>query len=48
MPVFVEASVLELERIYINGGRRGFLVSIAPSVFTTVLNAQPVNCANPD
>jgi glycosyltransferase involved in cell wall biosynthesis len=29
MPVFVEASVLELERIYINGGRRGFLVSIA-------------------
>jgi len=48
MPVFVEASVLELERIYINGGRRGFLVSIAPSVLTTVLNAQPVNCANPD
>src|SRR5450830_1378167 len=27
MPVYVEASVLELERIYINGGRRGFLVS---------------------
>ena len=48
MPVYVEASVLELERIYINGGRRGFLVSIAPSVLTTVLNAQPVNCANPD
>jgi Cys-tRNA(Pro) deacylase len=48
MPVYVEASVLELERIYINGGRRGFLVSIAPGVLTTVLNAQPVNCANPD
>ena len=48
MPVYVEASVLKLERIYINGGRRGFLVSIAPSALTTVLNAQPVNCANPD
>ena len=48
MPVYVEASVLELERIYINGGRRGFLVSLAPSVLTSVLNAQPVNCANPD
>ncbi|KJK04180.1 membrane protein [Burkholderiaceae bacterium 26] len=48
MPVYVEASVLGLERIYINGGRRGFLVSLAPSVLTSVLNAQPVNCANPD
>jgi prolyl-tRNA editing enzyme YbaK/EbsC (Cys-tRNA(Pro) deacylase) len=27
----VERSVLALERIYINGGRRGFLVSIDPS-----------------
>ena len=48
MPVYVEASVLALERIYINGGRRGFLVSLAPDVLTTVLNAQPVHCANPD
>jgi Cys-tRNA(Pro) deacylase len=30
MPVWVEASVLELPRIYINGGRRGYLVGIAP------------------
>ncbi|MHA6844313.1 Cys-tRNA(Pro) deacylase [Ralstonia syzygii] len=48
MPVYVEASVLELERIYINGGRRGFLVSLAPAVLTTLLHAQPVHCANPD
>jgi Cys-tRNA(Pro) deacylase len=48
MPVYVEASVLALERIYINGGRRGFLVSLAPDVLTTELNAQPVHCANPD
>ena len=30
MPVYVEASVLELPRICINGGRRGYLVGIDP------------------
>ena len=29
LPVFLERSVLELPKIYINGGRRGFLVCIA-------------------
>jgi len=32
IPVFVEASIFELERIYINGGKRGFLVEIEPAV----------------
>ncbi len=45
MPVYVEASVLELPRICINGGRRGFLVGIEPSVLTRLLEAKPVNCA---
>ncbi len=45
MPVYVERSVLELERIYVNGGARGFLVAIAPSVLTTVLHATPVDVA---
>jgi Cys-tRNA(Pro) deacylase len=45
LPVFVEASVLALERIYINGGRRGYLVGIAPSVLTSALGAVPVRCA---
>ena len=45
LPVFVERSVLALERIYINGGRRGYLVSIDPAVLTTQLQAQPVDCA---
>jgi prolyl-tRNA editing enzyme YbaK/EbsC (Cys-tRNA(Pro) deacylase) len=45
MPVYVEASVLELPTIWINGGRRGFLVSIAPRVLVDLLGAQPVNCA---
>ena len=45
MPVWVEASVLELPRIYINGGRRGYLVGIAPAVLIALLAARPVHCA---
>ncbi|MDH5207634.1 MAG: aminoacyl-tRNA deacylase [Burkholderiaceae bacterium] len=45
MPVFVERSVLDLPRIYVNGGRRGYLVGIAPEVLTTVARATPVDCA---
>jgi Cys-tRNA(Pro) deacylase len=45
MPVFVEATVLELPRILINGGRRGFLVGIEPAVLTAPLGARPVRCA---
>lgn len=46
MPVFVEASILELDKICINGGRRGYLVGIAPRVLTELLGARPVHCAN--
>jgi Cys-tRNA(Pro) deacylase len=45
MPIFVERSVLELGRIYINGGRRGFLVAIASEVLVSKLGAVPVDCA---
>ncbi len=45
MPVYVEASVLALPRILINGGRRGFLVGISPTVLRDVLAATPVHCA---
>ncbi|MEP7299873.1 MAG: YbaK/EbsC family protein, partial [Burkholderiales bacterium] len=45
MPVYVEASILALERICINGGRRGYLVGIAPVVLTELLAAKPVSCA---
>jgi len=45
MPIYVEQSVLDLPRIYINGGRRGYLVGIAPQVLTELLNAKPVQCA---
>jgi len=48
MPVYVEESILALETIYINGGRRGFLVGIAPRVLVDVLGAKPVHCALAD
>jgi Cys-tRNA(Pro) deacylase len=45
MPVYVERTVLELARIYINGGRRGFLVALDPRELTRVVNAQAVDAA---
>jgi Cys-tRNA(Pro) deacylase len=45
MPVYVEQTVLALPRIYINGGRRGYLVGIDPRVLDTLLGARPVNAA---
>ncbi|MCB1996491.1 MAG: aminoacyl-tRNA deacylase [Burkholderiaceae bacterium] len=45
LPVYVEASVLDLPQIFINGGRRGFLVGLPPAVLRDVLGAQPVQCA---
>jgi Cys-tRNA(Pro) deacylase len=45
VPVVFEASILDLPRICINGGRRGFLVGIEPRVLTEVLGAKPVRCA---
>jgi len=46
MPVFVEATILALPKICINGGRRGYLVGIEPRVLTELLGAKPVHCAN--
>ena len=45
MPVYVERSALALDRIFINGGRRGFLVEIDPRVLAEQLRAVPVDCA---
>ena len=45
MPVFVEATVLALPKIHINGGRRGYLVGIAPQVLVDLLAARSVHCA---
>lgn len=45
MPVYVERSILELSRIYVNGGARGFLVALDPRVLASVLHALPVDVA---
>ena len=45
MRTYVESSVLGLPLIYINGGRRGYLVGIAPQVLVDDLAAIPVHCA---
>ena len=38
MPVYMERSIQELTEIYINGGKRGFLVCLAPQVVIDLLN----------
>jgi len=45
MPVYVERTITQLPRIWINGGRRGFLVSLAPSDLVRVLNPTLVDVA---
>ena len=45
MPVYVERSILGLPRIYINGGRRGYLVGIAPADLVRVLHPIAVDVA---
>ena len=45
MPVYMEASILQLPRIYINGGRRGFLVAMDPKEAVRLLQPALVNVA---
>ena len=45
MPVYVERSVLEMPFLYINGGRRGFLVRIRVEDLRRAVNPTPVDVA---
>ncbi|HMJ08486.1 MAG TPA: YbaK/EbsC family protein [Pyrinomonadaceae bacterium] len=45
IPVYVEKTIFDLERIYINGGKRGFLVEIEPGTLREVLTASVVRVA---
>lgn len=45
MPVYAEKTILDLPLIYINGGRRGYLVGIDPREVERVLEAKPVTAA---
>lgn len=42
MPIYVEKTIFDLAKIYINGGKRGFLVSLAPDVLREVLMVEDV------
>ncbi|WP_338846878.1 aminoacyl-tRNA deacylase [Massilia sp. W12] len=45
MPVYCERSIFALDKIYINGGRRGYLLGLAPQVLRDVLQVIEVDCA---
>lgn len=45
LPIYVEESVLALPLLYINGGKRGFLVSLSAAELTRVLSPVPVQVA---
>lgn len=45
MPVYLEHSILDLPRIYINGGKRGYLVAIIPQVLVELLKPELVEVA---
>ncbi|PID40246.1 MAG: Cys-tRNA(Pro) deacylase [Proteobacteria bacterium] len=45
LPVFVQESILSLEHVLINGGKRGFLVEINPRAIVNTLSAVAVNAA---
>lgn len=48
MPVYAETTIFELEKIYINGGKRGFLVAINPKVLEEILTLEKVEVAVKD
>jgi prolyl-tRNA editing enzyme YbaK/EbsC (Cys-tRNA(Pro) deacylase) len=45
MPVYVERTILDLPAIYINGGRRGYLICLSPLELSRLLQAQIVEVA---
>ena len=47
MPVYMEETILALPRIYINGGKRGFLVGLDPREMARVLKPALVRVAIP-
>jgi Cys-tRNA(Pro) deacylase len=48
MPVYVEKTILGLDRIFINGGSRGFLVAMAPAGLELALHPTPVEAGLPE
>ncbi|WP_413584464.1 Cys-tRNA(Pro) deacylase [Bdellovibrio sp. HCB274] len=47
MPVYMEETILELDKIYINGGKRGFLVGMSPKEAQKILTPTLVQVGIP-
>ena len=45
MPVYAEKTIFDLPQIYINGGKRGFLIAIEPRVLKEVLRVEEIEAA---
>lgn len=45
LPIYIEASILALPRIYVNAGRRGLLASLTPAELVRALAPTPVEVA---
>lgn len=43
LPIYAEESIFGLEKIYINGGKRGFLVELEPQVLERLLDMEKVS-----
>ncbi|MBP7970826.1 MAG: aminoacyl-tRNA deacylase [Aquaspirillum sp.] len=47
MPVYMQASIVDLEKIYLNGGKRGYLVGLSPQTILPILQPTLVDVAIP-
>ena len=47
MPVYMQRTIADLPVVYVNGGRRGYLVGLAPADLVRVLAPTPVDVAIP-
>ena len=45
IPTFIQRTILELKKVYVNGGSRGFLVGIAPADLARLLSSVQVDAA---
>ena len=48
LPIYMERTIADLDRLYVNGGRRGFLVSMTPSDLMRILAPTLVDATTAD
>lgn len=47
LPIYLESTIAELDRVYVNGGKRGYLVEMAAADLVRLLSPTPVSAAQP-